>query len=79
MQGHLWQVEFIGRLEEIDSIEAQLQAWGTRRVVFVHGPGGIGKTRFLDEIEKRFADQAVHPQIDILPIIDFDDGRYRFS
>lgn len=74
-----WPVEFVGRQEELATLTSHIQAWNTRRFVFIDGPGGIGKTRLLEEVEKRFVDLASELPIKILPIIDFDDDRYKFS
>ena len=73
-----WAVPFIGRDNELQLIHEQLLAWQTRRVLFVWGDGGVGKTRLLDEVGKRFDHSAEHI-IKILPIIDFDDDKYKLS
>jgi len=73
-----WAVPFIGRDNELQVIHQQLLAWQTRRVLFVWGDGGVGKTRLLDEVGKRF-DHSAENIIKILPIIDFDDDKYKLS
>lgn len=77
--GTQWSVPFIGRQEEIKTIQTCLQAWGTSQIIFISGPGGIGKTRLLDEVEQQFAALELGNPLKILSIIDFDDDRYKFS
>ncbi len=71
-----WVVPFIGREEEIELIEKQLLLWDTRRVIFISGEGGIGKTRLLNEMGERFIGVEDIP-LKILSIVDFDDDRYK--
>lgn len=61
---------FIGRHTELNQIDGVIQQWGTRQVICLHGPGGIGKTRLLEEIC-----QQHKPNQSLLtaPILDFDD------
>jgi ATP/maltotriose-dependent transcriptional regulator MalT len=40
---------FVGRRRELASFDEALQRRSPRRVLFVHGPGGIGKTSLLFE------------------------------
>lgn len=72
-----WSIPFVGREEELASISEHLQAWGTRRMIFIAGTGGIGKTRLLNEIALRFSNLPDF-QLKIPEIIDFDDDRYQF-
>ena len=44
---------FVGRAAELRSFDAALAGAGPVRVLFVHGPGGIGKTTLLDEMRRR--------------------------
>jgi hypothetical protein len=44
---------FVGRAGELRSFDAALAGTGPVRVLFVHGPGGIGKTTLLDELRRR--------------------------
>jgi len=61
---------FIGREEELDIVKEMLDEQGTLRILSVHGDGGIGKTRLLEEIRERFrADERLL----ILDIIDFSE------
>jgi tetratricopeptide (TPR) repeat protein len=62
------QVPFINRDNELVQIEALIRERGTRRVLCIQAPGGIGKTRLLQEVQERFAKDTLIPGI-----IDFDD------
>jgi len=44
---------FVGRRNEIAGFEEALAGRSARRVLFVHGPGGIGKTTLLLEMRAR--------------------------
>ncbi|MFL7791549.1 MAG: tetratricopeptide repeat protein [Anaerolineae bacterium] len=46
-------VAFIGRENELKRIDTLVDAAGQRRVLFVQGEGGVGKTRLLQEIRDR--------------------------
>ncbi|HEV2370460.1 MAG TPA: ATP-binding protein, partial [Acidimicrobiales bacterium] len=56
---------FVGRDAELTRIDAVLDGRDERVLVFVHGPGGIGKTTLLRRITERAArlgwDTALHP------------------
>lgn len=74
-----WSVPFVGRKEELATILEHLHALGTRRIIFISGEGGVGKTRLLSEIEKRYSGLVIgESPLKILDIIDFDDDRYKF-
>ena len=47
---------FVGRPPELRSFAAALAGAGQIRVLFVHGPGGIGKSTLLDELRRRAED-----------------------
>lgn len=71
----LQQMPFIGREEELAHIDHLIQKWGSRQVICLHGTGGIGKTRLLEEICRR-EDQTQWSNsraLRIADIIDFDD------
>lgn len=61
---------FIGRHTELNQIDGVIQQWGTRQVICLHGPGGIGKTRLLEEI---CLQHKPNQSLLTAPIIDFDD------
>lgn len=64
-------IPFIGREQELDQIDTWINEQGTYRVVCIDGEGGIGKTRLLQEIHRRYGrDQA---EIFVTRILDFDD------
>ncbi len=44
---------FVGRTDELESFDAAAAGASPARVLFVHGPGGIGKTTLLDELRRR--------------------------
>jgi hypothetical protein len=64
------QMPFIGREEEMAHINYLIQNWGSRRIVCLHGTGGIGKTRLLEEICRHIKRNA---SVAMADIIDFDD------
>ena len=72
-----WTVPFIGRDEQLETIQTHIQAWNSRRIIFVWGDGGVGKTRLLHEVGKRFAPADTSQKM--LPVIDFDDDTYEIS
>jgi hypothetical protein len=45
---------FVGRGVELAGFDDALTAGSTRRVLFVHGSGGIGKTALLHQFARRF-------------------------
>lgn len=47
------QVPFIDRDKELALIEEAIGEWGTRRIICIQAEGGIGKTRLLQEVQKR--------------------------
>jgi hypothetical protein len=49
---------FVGRAAELRSFEAAVAGSSPNRVLYVHGPGGIGKTTLLDELRRRAADSG---------------------
>ena len=62
---------FIAREFELNKIETLIKEKGTRRVLWIQGPGGSGKTRLLEEVAARFLG---HPGMSLSTgIIDFDD------
>jgi predicted ATPase len=47
------EIPFIGREDELARLDALIRQWGTLQVVCISGPGGIGKTRLLQEVRQR--------------------------
>jgi tetratricopeptide (TPR) repeat protein len=45
----------IGRQEELQRIEQCLQARGESNILYYYGPGGLGKTRLLEDVERKVA------------------------
>ena len=67
---------FIGREEQLALLGDLLGApLGSRRVLLVHGPGGIGKTKLLQEIYKRQEEyvRLLGGPLLFTKTIDFDD------
>ena len=50
---------FFGRADELRALGALLEAEPERRIVFLHGPGGIGKSTLLRELGRRAAQRDV--------------------
>jgi hypothetical protein len=48
---------FVGRSEELDAIHKELEHHKSRRTVFVHGLGGIGKTQLALAYAQRHKDE----------------------
>lgn len=69
-------IEFINRVSELKLLDEKVQSWGTSQVVCLQGPGGIGKTRLLQEMTKRYHGS---PNAQIIEIVDFDDPQFRLS
>lgn len=72
-----WAVSFIGRRRELQTIQNHLLAWQKRRIIFIQGDGGIGKTRLLNEIDRHFAAGDIDIPLMMLSIIDFDDDQHK--
>ncbi|MBI5933481.1 MAG: ATP-binding protein [Chloroflexi bacterium] len=62
---------FIAREDELKKIESLINERGTRRILWIQGPGGSGKTRLLEEVCTRFLRQLGGSLSS--GIIDFDD------
>jgi tetratricopeptide (TPR) repeat protein len=73
------QVPFIGRETELAHIDRAIGEWGTRRIICIHAEGGIGKTRLLQEVRKRYIQSENNEHLIITDIIDFDDYTYHIS
>ncbi len=63
---------FEGRRRELELMDAVLSGSLARQVVFIHGPGGIGKSTFLRETCRRAVAAGRHPHVvdgrDVLPV-----------
>ncbi|MCP4112347.1 MAG: ATP-binding protein [Desulfobacteraceae bacterium] len=68
------QVLFINRYDELHMINELADQWGTRRVLCIHGEGGIGKTRLLQEVCKKHRNES-HDKSSLIvtDITDFDN------
>lgn len=66
------QIAFIDREDELEKIKALIHDWGTSRVLCLHGEGGVGKTRLLEEVQTRYRGSTDTPLL-VSDIIDFDD------
>ena len=61
---------FVGRQPELAAFESALTGRGTRRMLFIHGPGGIGKTSLVQQFRIR-ADRIGRPVV-VLDARDID-------
>ncbi len=67
--------KFLGRVEELDMVSEAIGR-ATNDIIFLTGFGGIGKTRFLQEIRLQYSDESKY----IVPdIIDYDDYMLDFE
>jgi tetratricopeptide (TPR) repeat protein len=71
------QVSFIDREEELALIDHAIREWDTRRVICINAEGGVGKTRLLQEVQKRHRENNEQESWFITDIIDFDNHAYR--
>ncbi len=69
------QVPFIGREDELALIDKLIKKWDTLCIFCIDALGGIGKTRLLQEIRKRYL-SADHDHLIVMDIIDFDDHTF---
>ncbi|MDX9993050.1 MAG: tetratricopeptide repeat protein [Anaerolineales bacterium] len=67
------QTPFIGRAEVLSVIERSIKPGSIKKVVYINGGGGIGKTSLLKEVYRRYMD--IH-EVALVEIIDFDDGSF---
>jgi tetratricopeptide (TPR) repeat protein len=67
-------VQFIGRQEELALVDRLLRQPEARIVLCIEGPGGIGKTRLLQEIDQRY---RTAPRLTTTGILDFDTPHLR--
>ena len=64
------QVPFIGRSYELAEIQKAFEDFGTRRLIYFVGDGGVGKTRLLEEAKSTIES---NPNFFVIPSLDFDD------
>lgn len=67
------EMPFIGRKDELTRIQMLLEEKGTRRFLSIEAPGGMGKTRLLNEVYARFGAQRTATLV-CLPVIDLVDS-----
>lgn len=48
------QIPFFGRENELAFIDELVREWGTRYILCIEAPGGLGKTRLLQELHRRY-------------------------
>ncbi len=67
-------VPFVDREQELARIDALVQEWGTRRVLCIDAPAGMGKTWLLREAHRRYCTSGhnLSPLV-VTDILDFDD------
>ncbi len=70
------QLTFIGRQPELAQIDSLINEGNSRRVIFINGGGGIGKTRLLQEIYTRY---RMNAKLCVAEIIDLDDPNLHSS
>ena len=73
---------FVGREEKLALIGDLLAApWGSRRVLLVHGLGGVGKTRLLQEIYRRREEytRTLGDAFLFTNVFDFDEVSLRLA
>jgi tetratricopeptide (TPR) repeat protein len=66
-------IEFLGRTEELALLGRAISSTSERAIVVVSGPGGIGKTRLLQELSR--VGRTI-PGVRVVEIIDFDLPTY---
>lgn len=72
------QLPFVGHQSELAYIDSVIRDWGTRRILFVDAAAGMGKTRLLQEIRHRHAqDDAEKIPLLIPDSIDFENPALR--
>ncbi|MBK8904549.1 MAG: ATP-binding protein [Anaerolineaceae bacterium] len=70
-------IRFIGRNGELELIRESLCEWGSQKIIFISGEGGVGKTRLLQEVDRRVETWDLPFACKTIPIIDFDDDQYK--
>lgn len=72
---HQTDIPFVGRQNELAYIDNLICEWGTRRLLCIDGPAGVGKSYLLREVRQRHT-CGTSEKIPMLltDIIDFDDS-----
>ncbi len=71
------EISFINREEQLNAIDTLIQAWGTQHMLCIHASGGIGKTRLLQEVRRRYTRaESKHIPLIVAEVIDFDDHAF---
>lgn len=71
------EIPFINREEQLDTIDTLIQEWGTQHMLCIHASGGIGKTRLLQEVRRRYTKaESMHIPLIVAEVIDFDDHAF---
>lgn len=73
-------IPFIDREEQIAQIDDLVQEWGSRHILCINAPGGIGKTRLLFEVRRRYSKSTgkLVPLL-VTDVIDFDDRTFHLA
>ncbi|CAK8714203.1 hypothetical protein GCAAIG_03550 [Candidatus Electronema halotolerans] len=66
------QVPFINRENELSQIRRLIDEWNQPHIMCINAPGGIGKTRLLQEVRQRHLAES-GKSIQVLEIADFDN------
>jgi tetratricopeptide (TPR) repeat protein len=64
------EVPFIGRRTELDTINELIADYGRLDIICITAPGGMGKSRLLQEVHQAYADDD---HLKVCDILDFDD------
>lgn len=73
---HPW---FIDREDELERIRGYVETWDTTCILVIDGPGGIGKTRLLEEVHRRRQEyaRALKGRLTATEIINLADVRFQ--
>lgn len=70
---------FVNREQELKAIQQVIvgeRSWGTRQLLLVQGPGGIGKTRLLQKV---YEDYKSNPRVAITELLDLFETELRVA
>lgn len=70
---------FVGREREVETIKSSIEAFGSLRIYLIHGEGGIGKTRLLQEVYARIVSNQLilNKRVRVTGLIDLADTALR--